>query len=365
MQIVAVEAIARPLALRESQRMGAGTLSGSVTNVFVRVVDDQGTTGYGEAAPWAIFAAELPAHIVSVVNEVLAPHVVGRQFDGIAAARRTMDRLIVGNGYAKAAVETALWDLLGRRARLPVSQLLGGPVRDRLALSYSVAGPDTAQESRSVAELYEAGVRVFKVKVGVDAPEHDAARVSGLQERYPDVTIRLDFNETGVIAHVRTLLRSVDLARLDFVEQPFARGDASGLAWLRSHFDVPVCLDEGVASPAEVRAAGVDGTCELVSLKLAKFSGIGATREAAAVADSFGISCYSGAYSESRLGMAAAMSTMLTVPGLVPGCDYYFALVTLADSSITGGFEVREGWLYPSSAPGFGVMVPDEWFSPY
>lgn len=361
MKIESLRAVVRSLPMQEHQIMGAGELAGHADNVFVIVRSDDGVIGFGEAATWALFCAETPSGIRDLVNDHLAAILEGCPVLDLNANIARIDAAILGNPAAKCAVEMALCDLAARSLGVPAVALFGGQVRDSIGLSYSVSAQDAAVERDIVQRRYAEGYRIFKVKTGVQDWRADLARLTWLCGMAEDVTVRLDYNGMASIPELNALLPGLSELPIDFIEQPFAPHDYHGLAWLRAHCRFPLSADEGCRGRADLRRVVESGCYDTISLKVGKFGGLYATKAVASVANTWGVSGYAGAYSESRLGTSAALQLMLSLDNLRDGCDYYFSLVAV-DDGLTGGFVDADGRLRPTDADGFGVSLPEEWF---
>ncbi|MDB6103992.1 MAG: Muconate cycloisomerase, partial [Gammaproteobacteria bacterium] len=170
--------------------------------VLVRVTTDEGLVGYGEATPlpdwggdWGRRSGETLATVMSIVNEIFAPALIGTDPTAVTSARRAMDRLVMGNSYAKCAVDIALHDLWGKSVGLPIYRLLGGAVRDSVPIAHMIGlmnEPDAIDEG--VAAVAD-GVRALQIKGGVDS-ERDIRLVRALRrELGSGVTLRLDANQ--------------------------------------------------------------------------------------------------------------------------------------------------------------------------
>jgi muconate cycloisomerase len=363
MRIESVAAAVRPLRLREHQVMGKGELAGQTENVFVRVRSSDGVAGYGEAATWPLFCAETPAGIRQLVLDGFAPLLRGRPVLDLNANSNLIADAILGNPAAKSATEMALVDLAARTLQVPAAALFGGQVRHSLGLSYSVSAQDAAAETDLVRERYEQGYRIFKLKTGVLGWRADVARLEALLRTADDIQVRLDFNGTGSPFEMARFLKAVDGYPIDFVEQPFAPADVQALRWLRERSGFALCADESCRGMSDLQQIVRGGWYDVVSLKVGKLGGLRRTEMIGKVAAAWGLRCYAGAFSETRLATSAALHVMLTLDNLVDGCDYYFSLVTLAEGEPHGGFHRTGGNIALSAEPGFGVAVPDGWFS--
>src|SRR6185503_14680358 len=155
--------------------------------LLVRLIDDAGHEGWGEAPAIKDWGGEHGRYFgesVSiaelVVTDYLAKVVVGVEVGNLGELHRRMDSMIKGYPYAKAAVDIAAWDLAGRATGLPVHQLLGGKVRDRIPITHSIGLLTVEEAALEARQLRDEGVRTIKVKVGVE-PERDIAVVRAVR----------------------------------------------------------------------------------------------------------------------------------------------------------------------------------------
>jgi muconate cycloisomerase len=360
--ITAVDVVLRELPLTQVQMKGRTPVSGTQQSVFVRVTGDSGLSGYGEASAWAVFSEQNAPAMAAVIRGLLAPAVVGRAEHDRAGLHRAMDAAVPGNQVAKAAVDMAVHDLVGRQADLPVCDLVGGDARFRIALSYSVSVPDPDEITRVVARRSEAGYRIFKLKVGAYDIDDDLRRLAALRAAAPDASLRLDYNGRADERGLRAILGPARDADVDFCEQPFPAHQLDRTERLRSWFDLPVSLDETVTGVDALETVLRRGVCDIVSVKFGRSGGTQHLVDMTRLAQRYGVGVYCGGFNETRLGVAAAMHAFSTVGALVPGCDFYFPYEVLDDSPVEGGPVRADGELSLRPVAGHGATLPDEWF---
>ena len=144
----------------------------------------------------------------------------------------------------------ALWDLNGRALGVPVHRLLGGRVRDRVPLSWSLAVTDPDAEVQEARTLVARGHRIFKIKTGAHPLADDVRRVESIRAAVgPDVSLRVDANQGWDRATALKAIQAMAPCQLDFVEQPLPRWDLEGMAELGRRVDVPIMADESCFSP--------------------------------------------------------------------------------------------------------------------
>ena len=189
-RISAVSVFALRIPVRAVHSHGIGDIAAS-TNVVVRLDTDAGITGWGEAAPWTVFTGS-PEASAAALDIYLRPLLLGADPFRIEALLAAANRSVVHCTEAKAAMEMALFDIVGKALGVPVSELLGGRVRDEIPLSFSVANPDFSEDVDLVRQLCADGIRLFKVKAGFAEHAEDLRRLTRLKAILPaDAQIRI------------------------------------------------------------------------------------------------------------------------------------------------------------------------------
>ncbi len=277
-----------------------------IENIMVRVMTDSALIGYGGAAPTAAITGDTPAAIIGGIEHI-RDHLVGMSLDDAEPVFQRLNRCLVGNTSAKAAVDMAIYDLLAKRMDVPLYRLLGGMVNEiETDRTVSLDTPENMMaEGR---EIIEKGFRILKIKVGGD-PELDLLRLLAVQDAVgTEVKIRIDANQGWSVKDAVRIGRELEAAKLNIqlLEQPVAARDFSGLRYVRDRFSMPVVADESVFSPQDalelVTLKAVDG----LNIKLMKCGGIYNALKIAAIAETAGIPCMVGSMMESHLSVGAA-----------------------------------------------------------
>lgn len=219
---------------------GAVAITGQPSiRVLVKVTAD-GAHGWGEATPLPAWTYETAESIVTTIDRYLAPAVIGTPVWNLDAVDRAFDRAInrgftIGAPLAKSAVDTALHDLLGRAAGVPLGVLWGQRRSETIELGWIVSGQSPAEVGDSVAEGSDAGHRGFKVKIGLHDEDTDAAVVAAVREHAPGAPVWVDANQAYTVdAALRMARRLYDIGITAF-EQPLPANDIAGLRRLREH----------------------------------------------------------------------------------------------------------------------------------
>jgi muconate cycloisomerase len=358
MRIRSIEPIAVSLPMVKPLIM-AGETVGRADNVLVRVEADDGLIGWGEAASAPTMTGETVASMVAAV-QYLTPVLIGREPGDIAGARAAMEARMYANHGAKAAIEIALHDLLGRASGRPVHALLGNKRRSRLPLLGVIGGGDFDGDLADAAAKKAKGFTAFKIKIGVEGPEKDATRTRAICEVLgPDCLISADANQGFTADQAIAFVRAVADSGLDFLEQPVAAHDLAGMAGVAAASAVQIGADEGIHSADDIARHHVQGAARGVSLKSIKLGGIAAMLDAARLADDLdmrvNVSCKTG---ESSIGCAAALHVAAVMPNVAWGLT--LTHTGLAEDVTHAPVPVAHGFVEVPDAPGLGITVDED-----
>ena len=336
---------------------GIGTVEDACEAVVIRLTADGGEEGYGEASPWAVFTGS-PEAAYAALDRYIRPFVVGRPAGDIAGIMEDVDRAVAYCTDAKAALETALLDLVGRIAGLPVWALLGGRCREVIPLSVSLADPDFDADLRLVARLKEDGVGIVKVKAGVRDHAFDLMRLERLRTDFSEFDIRVDYNQGLDPADAEAAVREVAEFRPGFVEQPVRASQFALMARLRDAIEVPLLADESVFGPEDMLRAIEAGACDGVSVKIMKSGGLRRAQQVAGIAGAAGLSAYGGDMFETGLAHLAGVHMIAASPAISLGCEFYQARYYLREDILLEPFPIVDGHVSVPNGPGLGIR-PD------
>jgi muconate cycloisomerase len=322
--------------------------------VIVRLRLANGVEGIGEAATlggprWAEESVEA---IKANIDAYLAPALLGQRADSLVTAGLLMEAAAKRNYAAKAAIETAMFDAVGKTLGLPVSALLGGAARASVPVLWTLASGDAAQEIDEAEQKISSRLhRTFKIKIGAQAPDRDLTRLTSIAGALQGcATLIVDVNQAWDETVARTYLPRLRDLGITLVEQPVPAWNVTGLARL--------VADECVLSPHDMMAVAQANAADAVSLKLVKHGGLLALKDVAAIAQAAGIGLYGGCLLESSVGAAAHLQVFATLPTLVWGCEHFGPQILVDDLVETPlRFENFEVHLPPG--PGLGVTLDE------
>ena len=357
MHIKSIEPIAVSLPMLKPVIM-AGEEVRRADNVLVKIVADNGLTGWGEAASAPVMTGETLESIVSAVHH-LEPALCGREVADIAGALAAMDGRMYGNHGAKAAIEIALLDLTGRAEGKPVHALLGAKRRSKIPLLAVIGGGDFDGDLRDAEKKKAAGFTAFKIKVGVNTPDHDAARTRAICKILNGLLISADANQGFSTAEAITYVRAVEDSGLGFFEQPVDAGDFAGMAAIAAATKIAIGADEGIHSLDDIQKHHDRKAARGVSLKAIKLGGIRGVVAAATLCDRLGmsvnISCKTG---ESSVACAAALHAASVIPNIAWALTLTHS--ALAEDITAQPLPIANGNVDSLDRPGLGIIVDED-----
>ncbi len=342
------------LPVTSSRAQGIGAVEGSVDVVVVRLTAEDGTSGMGEAAPWAVFTGSVEASFVAL-DRYIRPIVIGRQVGDHAAIMQEANRAVAHCTEAKAGLDTALFDLRARLADVPVWSLLGGKARDRIPLSCSIADPHFENDLQLMARLRADGVRIIKLKAGFKGHAFDMMRLERLRTDFPEFAIRVDYNQALSPDIALRCIEDVAAFRPDFIEQPVAAHLRHLMARIRDRIDVPLLADESLFGPEDL--AAWPGIADGVSIKIMKAGGLARAQLMSRMAAMPGLSVYAGDMFETGLAHLAGAHMVAATPEVTLGCEFYQASYFLAEDILTTPFPVIDGHVVVPDGSGLGAEI--------
>ena len=331
--------------------------------VIVELRLANGADGIGEAATLGgpRWSEESVESIKATIDAYLAPALLGAPADRFQAARTCMDAAAKRNNAAKAAIESALFDAVGKTLGVPAVQLLGGAVRESMPVLWTLASGDPAQEIEEAENKLAARLHdTFKVKIGAQSPEADLARLRRLAGVLGGrASLIVDANQAWDEATALRCLSVLAELGIGLVEQPLPAWNLAGMARLRARSTVPLMADESVFSTHDILGVARAGAAEVVSLKLVKHGGLLATRDVAAIAEAAGIGLYGGCLLESSIGAAAHLQVFAGLRELAWGCEHFGPQI-LVDDLVEEPLRFADFQIHLPAGSGLGVTLDQE-----
>jgi L-Ala-D/L-Glu epimerase / N-acetyl-D-glutamate racemase len=355
LKIVKIEAIPFAIPYRKPLRFASGEVH-VADHVLVRVHTDDGVVGTAEAPPRPFTYGETQQSIIAVVEQLFAPELLGLTLTEREVVHARMNRT-VGNPAAKAAVDMALWDALGRTLSLPVTALLGG-YTDRMRVSHMVGfAPDAEMvaEAERVRDLF--GIRTFKVKVGRRPVDLDVGACRALRAALgPDVELYVDGNRGWTASEAARALHGMADLGLTLAEELCPADDVLGRRWLVSQTTVPTVADESATTPGEVTRELLGGSATMISIKTAR-TGFSTSQAILHQCEGLGVEVVLGNQIDGQVGTACAVAFGAAHRSSSARAGELSNFLDMSDDLLTEPLEISGGELTVRPGPGTGIDI--------
>ncbi|MFI5614864.1 mandelate racemase/muconate lactonizing enzyme family protein [Amycolatopsis sp. NPDC051903] len=347
----------------------AGTPMGKP--VLVRI-HAEGVVGYGQVRPTAPghFVPDTVHSVIAAIREIYGPYLIGKDVFDIARTWDDFDRILPFNSNARAAVDFALHDAMGKAAGLPVHKLIGGACQSRIPLEWSISLADDVRTMIDDAEraVHEFGIKVLCLKAGGRGGwRADVANFAAVRAAVgPDVVIGVDPNTGWLVSETIKAMSALAEYDLGYVEQPVGRRDMAGLARVRAAAaGVPVMADESLFTVQDAHDLAKAEAVDVLCVKLYKTGGIHQAKRIAAIAEAASMRINIGGLAvQSQLEAAAGAHYCASLPErhVMPGAEFIFGLgVAGADPLVAdSGFVIQDGHVDVPTGPGLGITIDED-----
>jgi muconate cycloisomerase len=342
--------------------------------LLVRMTDSDGRVGWGEAPALKDWGGEFGRYFgestlisKAVIENYLAPALVGVDLGNFAEMHARMDAAIKGYPYSKAALDFAAYDVTGKWLGVPVHMLLGGRVRSHVAVTHSIGLIPIAEAEKEVAKVAAEGIKTIKIKIGVD-PKRDIEIVRVIRNAVGDeVELCVDANEGySTPGEAIATVRAMDKYRLKYVEQPVM--GIERIAEVARAIDPPVMADESAWNAHDVIQISERRAAQIVSIYTTKPGGLYKAMEVAAVCRAAGIICNVNGSVETGVGNLANIHLAAAAPAATLSCVVPVSTpaewqtgqvggIYYRDDLITAPMKLVNGTIEVPTAPGMGIDV--------
>ncbi|WOS40395.1 muconate/chloromuconate family cycloisomerase [Xanthomonas rydalmerensis] len=354
-----VETLLLDLPTIRPHRLSVATMQGQ-TLMLVRLHCSDGVVGVGEGTTIGglAYGAESPEGMKLAIDRYLAPLLTGADASGVQALMQRIGKQVKGNHFAKCAVETALLDAQGKRVGLPLSELLGGRLRERLPVAWTLASGDTARDIAEAEQMLDLRRhQVFKLKIGARPPADDIAHVAAIKRALgARGAVRVDVNMAWSEAEAVRALPALADAGCELVEQPVASRDA--MQRLMQRFPLALMADEILAGPESAFLAARAPAADVFAVKIEPSGGPIAAQKVAAIAEAAGIGLYGGTMLEGPIGTIASAQVFATFPQLQWGTELFGPLL-LTEHLLTEPLRYADFHLHLPTGPGLGIALDE------
>lgn len=360
MKITSISTIPIAIPIFRTHKIASYTLNAGYF-VIVKIDTDEGLTGYGEASlsMGPVFPEETYQGSQSVIMDYFARALIGCDPFQIETIMRMLDRLSIRNFTTKMAVETALFDLMGKSVGRPITDLLGGTYRETIPLSWSLGIGDPEMDAAEAVAKVAEGHRLLKIKVGFLPPEKDMERLVAIRRAVGDsVDIRIDVNQGWTPDIAIRLIRRIEAegVRPTFVEQPVVATDFAGMARIAKAVDTPIMADECLYTIQDALRLIEIGGADIFGIKVMKHGGFLRSKQIAALAEAANIPCYVGSNLETGIATMACAHFAASTPIVQYGCELFGPLL-LVDDILANPIDYTERIVRVPTSPGLGAEL--------
>ncbi|MFC2119945.1 mandelate racemase/muconate lactonizing enzyme family protein, partial [Bacteroidota bacterium] len=315
----------------------------TTSNMLCRLITDQNITGIGVAAPDSEVTGESIDSVKEVCSTVIDPYIKGKDPLRIAKIMTELRSLLPKQPSALAMIDMALYDILGKKAGLPVYKILGG-FRTRVATSITVGILPLNETLKRCKDFIRDGFRVIKVKGGLSV-EEDIEKIIKIRETFgKNIVLRFDANQGYTVEESRKFVKETYKAKLELIEQPTPRNELELLGKVTDSVSIPVMADESLMNLRDAFRLARRQLVDTVNIKLMKVGGIYEALHINSVAKAANLEAMIGCMDEAALGIAAGLHFALARPNVeYADLDGHLDLI---DDPTAGAVILKGGYLY-------------------
>lgn len=358
--VVKVETLLVDLPTIRPHKLSMAVMNGQ-TLMLVRVHCSDGTVGVGEGTTIGglAYSGESPEGMKLAIDTYFAPLMLGASANQVSALMALLNSAIRENRFAKCAIETALFDALGHRVGLPVSELLGGRLHERLPVAWTLASGDTARDIAEAQHMLAIGRhQIFKLKIGRKPVRADVAHVAEIKKALGDkASVRVDINMAWSELEARYGLPALADVGCELAEQSVAQPDA--MARLRGVYPIAIMADESLMGPVTAFQLAKSGAADVFAIKTEQSGGLQAAQQVAAIADAAQIALYGGTMLEGAVGSIASAHVFSTFRELRWGTEFFGPLL-ITEEILTRPLVYRDFHLEIPTGPGLGIALDED-----
>ena len=350
------------LTLAHYGNLGQG---GNFEFVLVRIHTDEGITGVGEVPPLPPLSPESQPVILDVQKKWLVPALLGKDPFELEEIWKRMDFIAPTYSMAKASIDMALWDIMGKTLNMPVHRLLGGSKPEKIP-NVGLVGIDEPEVVADVAsEFVSNGYRGIRLKI---APGQDVECVAAVREAIgDDVDLRVDCNQGYRVSEAVKMIRNIEPYGIEMVEQPTIWWDFNGMAEVAAAVDTPLMAHESMYLLSDVKNLIDVGAFGVLGLKTYRpWGGITGARRLLEMARVMNIPCMFHDDLELSVSLAAATQIISAYRNVITHkCELSGYPEWMGDDVTTESVRFEKGYVYVPDGPGLGVELDDDKVSRY
>lgn len=328
-------------------------------NVLVKIITNEGITGFGECSPYMPINGE-SQDTCFIVGQYFASGLKGKDPLQIDDCINLMDTIIYGNSSIKSAFDIALYDIASQHAGMPLYKFIGGANNKTIITDYTVSIGDPQKMAADAVKIKNQGYPAIKIKLGKNG-KTDVERIKAIRQAVGDeIPLRIDANQGWSVVEAIETLQSLAVYGIQHCEEPIARWNYMQLPKIKKASPIPIMADECCGDEHDAERLIQIGACNYFNIKLGKSGGIFRGLKMVRLAEAAGIHLQVGAMIESRLAMTAFAHFSLCSP-VIEHYDFDTALMFKEDP-VTGGIEyLQNGVVKVPEVAGLGATIDESW----
>lgn len=353
MKIKSIETWSHKMKLATPYTIAYETIDSTI-NVFTKVITNSGIVGFGCAAPDLEVTGETEKSVLKVAKDVIEPMLRGSDSLRYSYQLNKLIAPLKNHPSALAMIDMALFDIMGKKANLPVYKLLGG-FREKIKTSITIGILPINETVSTAKEFVEQGFSILKIKGGSDVDE-DIERMKKVRETVgKSILLRFDANQGYSVYESLKFVEETRKVKIEILEQPTQKQEPDLLGRVTNNVPIPVMADESLMNLVDAFKLARKDLVDTVNIKLMKVGGIDVALKINSVAKAANLEVMVGCMDESALGIAAGLHFALAKPNV-----FYADLdghLDLLDDPASGAVILKKGTLYPTDNPGLGFNL--------
>ncbi|MGN0936749.1 MULTISPECIES: muconate/chloromuconate family cycloisomerase [unclassified Acinetobacter] len=342
-------------------KMAVATMQ-TQTLVLIKITTEDGYIGWGEATTIGGlgYGEESPESIRTNIETYFSPLLKTLTGLNVAQTMQAIKRNINGNRFAKCAIQTALLDILAQRLNLPLSELLGGRLRDSLPVLWVLASGNTEKDIAEAQKMIAAKQHnIFKLKIGSRPVEADVEHVLAIKKALgADISIRVDVNRAWSELDAIKGIQLLQDGGVDLIEQPCAIDNIDAMRRLTRRFDIAIMADESLMGPQTAYQLARHNSASVFAVKVAQSGGLIEGCEVSKIAKLAGIDLYGGTMLEGPVGTIASAHAFSTFDNLAYGTELFGPLL-LTEEILKTPLQYQDFELKIPTTAGLGIEIDE------
>jgi len=340
-----------------------GNQKNGAPHVYVKILNDYGEEGWGEARPSPRWSYETQETVVTTIDNYLKPALIGENAEDLKLIYKKMNQeiasaVVLGQPIAKAAIDMAIHDLIGKHTNRKITDLWHGTVKDTIQLSYLISTDNVEEAFKKGEYAQKNGYTGVDVKIGLD-PKKNIEILEAVKESASNMYFRVDANQAFNLPEAIEMVKEMEKIGVDVFEQPLPANDLMGHAEIRRKSSIPIALDESVWGPSTLLQALKMESCDVIVIKATKMGGLKKAMICGEIAREANIGMLGGGLTESKLGLTASahLFNYLDIDTPVDLNGPMF----LEDDPVGVGPDIEHGNVKLTDIAGIGCLVePDK-----